>query len=345
MRKNILSFISAAVVVATAIHLTSCSSTPRMVVDVVEHLPSLSPDSVRIYDTDQHMPQGARPIGKVDVMGGDMTPADKCRYINMLSLAVRKTADCGANALHVDGDRKFGLTSNCHRVWGTMYVLPDGVLTGDTPFTLAQMEERKDQKLLEQVALKQAVSQDAQNPDSKRKVVYGGPLNILKVNAGPSWMVSELALSSSQSFKNESGFGLDVDFQHLWQSGLGFGINYLYHYVSLASSSYNYKLHYIGPSIVASYMLGSRVRTDAAVGLGYSVFSEVMARNGSRQESGLGILTQLGIEVMVVKNVGVGFQLNTYTMKLKRPENINTDRFSFYGIRHIDALLGLRFYL
>jgi hypothetical protein len=226
-----------------------------------------------------------------------------------------------------------------------MYVLPDGVLTGDTPFTLAQMEERKDQKLLEQATLKQAVSQDAQNPDSKRKVVYGGPLNILKVNVGPSWMVSELALSSSQSFKNESGFGLDVDFQHLWQSGLGFGINYLYHYVSLASSSYNYKLHYIGPSIVASYMLGSRVRTDAAVGLGYSVFSEVMARNGSRQESGLGILAQLGIEVMVVKNVGVGFQLNTYTMKLKRPENINTDRFSFYGIRHIDALLGLRIYL
>ena len=48
---------------------------------------------------------------------------------------------------------------------------------------------------------------------------------------------------------------------------------------------------------------------------------------------------------MVVKNVGLGLQFNAYTMKLKRPANVNTDRFNFYGVRHLDALLGLRIYL
>ena len=308
-----------------AIVMTGCTSTPRVIVDVVEQLPSL--------------PADARPIGKVNVMEGDMTPADQCLYSNMLSLAVKKTAACGGNALHVDDHKRGGLTTKCHRIWGTMYLVPDSLLTDETPMSVAQLEEKHDQELLEMNSRK----------DSTQRKTYGGPTSILKVNCGPSIMTSEL-VAGSKTYKNETGFALDVDYQHLWHSGLGFGINYLYHKTSL-ESNYSIAMHYIGPSFVASHQFGQYVRVDGSLGIGCSFLREdydtdayAHVTRDNLEKTGIAFLAQLGIDFMATKHIGLGLQLNSYVTKLKRPKNVNTDRWSFYGVKQIDILFGARYY-
>ena len=47
--------------------LAGCSTTPRVVADVTEQLPSQPVEKVAVYDTDASVPIGARAIGKVSV--------------------------------------------------------------------------------------------------------------------------------------------------------------------------------------------------------------------------------------------------------------------------------------
>lgn len=47
--------------------LTGCSTTPRVIADVVEQLPSQPMEKVAVYNTDESVPKGARAIGKVSV--------------------------------------------------------------------------------------------------------------------------------------------------------------------------------------------------------------------------------------------------------------------------------------
>lgn len=130
--------------------LTGCSVLPKVVADANESLPSRSADHVMIYEEEDVIPAEARVIGKVKVTDGGMTPVYKCLYGNMLALAVKETAASGGNALHIDKHKKpsipFG--SNCNRIWGTMYLMPDSMVNTDTPSILQQLEEKNDAELL-----------------------------------------------------------------------------------------------------------------------------------------------------------------------------------------------------
>ncbi|MBR1546301.1 MAG: porin family protein [Prevotella sp.] len=314
--------------------LTGCSTAPRIIADVTEVLPSQPIEKVMIYEKDQSMPDNARAIGKVKVTDGGMTPTYKCMYGGMLTLAVKKTAESGGNALHIDEHKTPNLASTCHRIWGTMYVVPDSMVSGNALEVIQQMEEEKDKELLamthEQI--------------KRREQMFNNPSNILKMSIGPSWITSEIQ-TPTRAYKNKMGFCVDIDYQHLWKSGLGVGINYLYHSTSF-DEGYSIKMHYIGPSIVASMKFGDNWRMDASLGLGYSVCKE---DNGyfieDHSESNLGVLAQLGIEYMLSKSIGIGIQFNGFNMRMKRPDDINTSKYDFYGIKRLDATLGLRFYL
>ena len=328
-----------AIVTIVAATLTGCSSTPRVIVDVVEQLPSLPAEKVMVYETDESVPRGAKPIGKVNIMEGVMTPAEDCLYVNMLSLAVKKTAEYGGNALHVDDHKLGGLTSKCHRIWGTMYVLPDSLVTSDAPSVISRLEEQKDLELLEM----------ARKQTDNKKNTPGYPNSILKINVGPSWLMSDFIVGST-TYEKLQGFSLNANYQHLWRSGLGFGVNYRYNTTSFGLNS-SIKLHYIGPSFVGSIKFGRLLRADAAFGLGYGSYSENSninsydLTNETLEKSGLGYLYQLGIELMATKHVGLGLQFNAFIMKLKRPERFDTEKYDFYGVKQLDALIGLRFYL
>ena len=316
--------------------LTGCSTTPKVIADVVEQLPSQPAEKVVVYNTDERVPRGAKPIGKVNVTDGGMTPAYKCLYGSMLALAVRKTAECGGNALHVDEHRTPNFfTSSCHRIWGTMYVLPDSLVSGDAPSTLLLLEEEKDRELLAMT----------QKQIKRREKALDNPDNIFKVNVGPSWITSELQ-TPTKTYKNVRGIALELGYQHLWRSGIGIGFSYLYHSTSF-DEAYGVKLHYFGPSVVYGIKLGDSWRMDGALGLGCSVYMEE-AKNtmvSKNFESSVGILGQIGIEYMLSKSIGIGIQFNSFTMSMKRPAGIDTSKYDFYGIKRIDAQFGLRFYI
>jgi hypothetical protein len=316
--------------------LTGCSSTPRVTADVTEQLPSQPVEKVAVYDTDASVPIGARAIGKVSVTDGGMTPAYKCLYSNMLALAVRKTAESGGNALHIDEHRTPGFwTSSCHRIWGTMYVLPDSLVDGNAQSLILKMEEENDKELLamthEQIA--------------RREKMLDNPKDIVKINIGPSWITSEIT-TPQNVYKSETGLGVGVDYQHFWQSGFGIGINYLYHSTTFNDTE-SIRVHYVGPSVVYGIKLGDSWRLDVALGIGYSVYKEVYSGYmfGDSSESNIGVLGQLGVEHMFSDRIGIGLQLNTFTMRMKRPDNMDTSKYDFYGIRRLDAQIGLRFYL
>lgn len=334
--KNKLFLAAVVVILVVAAILTSCSTTPRVIADVVEQLPSQPAEKVMVYDTDERVPRGAKPIGKVNVTDGGMTPAYKCLYSNMLALAVRKTAECGGNALHVDEHKTPNFwISNCHRIWGTIYVLPDSLVTSDAPSAISRLEEKKDQELL-------AMTQEQIR---QREKALDNPDNIFKVSVGPSWITSELQ-TPTKAYKNETGIALELDYQHLWRSGIGIGFNYLYHSTSF-NEAYGVNMHYFGPSVVYGVKLGDNWRMDCALGLGYSVYTEKVKGYFSEEnsDSNIGLLVQLGIEYMLSKNIGIGLQLNSFTMSMKRPDGIDTSKYDFYGIKRLDAQLGLRFYM
>ena len=319
-----------------AVVLTGCSTMPRVTADVVEQLPSQPVEKVAVYDTGTSVPKGARPIGKVSVIEGGMTPAYECLYSNMLALAVRKTAESGGNALHIDEHKSPSFwTSNCHRIWGTIYVLPDSLVDGNAQSIILELEEKKDKELLEMT----------QELIKRREKALDNPSNIFKVNVGPSWITSELQMPN-KTYKDVTGIALELDYQHFWRSGIGIGFNYLYHSTSF-DEAYGIKMHYFGPSVVYGAKLGDKWRMDCALGLGYSAYMEEYSgfTVGGSSESSVGLLGQLEIEYMLSKSIGIGIQLNSFTMSMKRPDGIDTSKYGFYGIKRLDALLGLRFYL
>jgi opacity protein-like surface antigen len=316
--------------------LTGCSTTPKVIADVTEQLPSQPMENVAIYDTDKSVPVEAKAIGKVSVTDGGMTPAYKCLYGNMLALAVRKTADSGGNVLHIDEHRTPSFwTSNCHRIWGTMYLMPDSLVDGNAQSVISQLEEEKDKELLAM----------AQEQIERREKALDNPGNIFKVNVGPSWITSEMQ-TPTKTYKNETGIALELAYQHFWRSGIGIGFNYLYHTTSF-DEGYRVHLHYFGPNIVYGIKLGDNWRMDGALGLGYSVYKEDFKgfTAGDSSESNVGFLAQLGIEYMLSKSIGIGIQINSFTMSMKRPDGIDTSKYDFYGIKRFDAQLGFRFYL
>lgn len=313
--------------------LAGCASAPKVIADVTEQLPSQPAERVMVYETEDSVPTVARPIGKVKVTDGGMTPTYSCLYSNMLSLAVRKTAESGGNALHIDEHRAPNFSSSCHRIWGTMYLMPDTMVNGSASSAISQMEEKYDKELLDM----------AHNQIRLREKMFDNPKDIIKVNAGPSWITSEI-VTYNRTYKNKMGFGFGIDYQHLWRSGIGLGINYMYHYTSF-EGDFSATMHYIGPSLIGSIKLGSSWRMDAALGIGYSVYREAYGMAGEESKSNVGAMVQLGIEYMLSKRVGLGFQLNSLTMSMKRPDDIDTKQYDFYGIKRADAQLGLRFYL
>ena len=66
---------------------------------------------------------------------------------------------------------------------------------------------------------------------------------------------------------------------------------------------------------------------------------------GDNSESNIGGLGQVGVEHMISDRIGIGLQFNSFTMRMKRPDNIDTSRYDFYGIKRLDAQIGLRLYL
>ena len=324
--------------------LTSCQTAPKVVAELSESLPARSADSVMVFRTTDSVPASARKIGTVKVKDGGLTPTKDCLFPNMLALAVKKTAESGGNGFHIDEHRYPGIHgSTCHRVWGTMFLIPDSLITTDTRSVLQDLE------MYEEDAAQANASQMITDKRDRR---LANPKDVLKISGGPSWIVSEL-VTPYQTYKSKLGISLGADYQHIWRSGLGIGVNFTYFGTSF-DEGFSLRMFYIGPSIVGSLMFGQKWRWDASLGLGFSHYTEEYDggynsyygsnSNTSYSENRLGVMFQTGLEYMLSKNISIGLQINITTMSLKKPEGYD-DKYDFYGIRRIDPQIGIRCYL
>lgn len=82
--------------------LTGCQTAPRVIAELTEQHPARQADSVLVYELGDSVPAEAKVIGTVRVTDGGLTKTYNCLYGNMLSLAVKKTAESGGNALRID---------------------------------------------------------------------------------------------------------------------------------------------------------------------------------------------------------------------------------------------------
>ena len=324
--------------------LTSCQTAPKVVAELSESLPARSADSVMVFRTTDSVPASARKIGTVKVKDGGLTPTKDCLFPNMLALAVKKTAESGGNGFHINEHRYPGIHgSTCHRVWGTMFLIPDSLITTDTRSVLQDLE------MYEEDAAQANASQMITDKRDRR---LANPKDVLKISGGPSWIVSEL-VTPYQTYKSKLGTSLGADYQHIWRSGLGIGVNFTYFGTSF-DEGFSLRMFYIGPSIVGSLMFGQKWRWDASLGLGFSHYTEEYDggyysyygsnSNTSYSENRLGVMFQTGLEYMLSKNISIGLQINITTMSLKKPEGYD-DKYDFYGIRRIDPQIGIRCYL
>ncbi|SFW45045.1 Outer membrane protein beta-barrel domain-containing protein [Prevotellaceae bacterium HUN156] len=325
------------VTIATAA-LVGCSTLPKVTAETSEKLPSRSADSVMVYGEDKTMPEEARAIGRVKVTDGGMTATYKCLFPNVIALAVKKTAECGGNALQIDRHKNPDLASSCHRIWATMYVLPDSMIKISSKTALQELEERNDAEILARVKGQKLLYEPT----------YKGPQNIFKAGVGPAWIISDVE-TAGRIYKSKSGSVLTADYQHIWKSGFGVGLNYMCFDASF-DEGFDMKIHYIGPSVLYSYMLNDNWRLEASFGIGYANYSESVTTieyKYSESHSYIGALSQLGVEYMLSKKVGLGLQVDIFTMRMNEPEGgkYSTEKYDFYGMRRFDTSLGLRFYL
>lgn len=337
MNRRINTFI----ITMCAIMLVSCQSAPKVIAELEGNYPSRQADSVMVYEVGEAVPTEAKAIGKVKVTDGGLTPTYNCLYGNMLALAVRKTAESGGNVLRIDEHKKpAALGSTCHRVWGTMMLMPDSLVNIDTMTSLQEIEMNKDKELADMTREK----------ISKVEKLFNNPHDILRLNAGPGWITSEVE-TPTRVYKRKNGFSASADYLHFWKKGLGIGINYMFYRASF-DEGFDMNIHYIGPSIVYGMNLGKKWRWDLALGLGYANYREnILGYYGltyydlTESQNRLGFITQIGIEYKVAGNFAIGFQLNGLIIRLKKPEGYNVDKYDFYGIKRTDTQLGLRIYL
>ena len=322
--------------VLTAITAASCQTAPKVVAELTEVYPSRPANSVMVYDVSDSVPAAAKTIGKVKCVDGGLTPTRNCLYGNMLALAVKKTAESGGNVLHIDKHKYPDGKYTCHRIWGTMMLMPDSLVKADAQESLRNIEDRHDAEYTDYaVAMIQ-----------RQKRLYDVPHDVVKVGVGPGWITSEITTDYG-TYKRKMGFNFSADYQHIWNYGFGLGVNYQYFGTSF-DNVLKLKMHYIGPSLAASMKLGDKWIWDVQVGMGYTHYTESMSNSyGHASESinRLGILAQMGIQYKMSDKIGIGFQFDSFRMSMERPEGFDTSKYDFYGIERLDLQFGLRFYM
>lgn len=309
--------------------LTGCQ--PRVIVDLTEHYPARQADSVMVYELGDSVPAEAKVIGTVKVTDGGATFAYNCLYGNMVSLAVKKTAESGGNALRIDKHKEPSFwTSSCHRIWGSMLLLPDSLVTLDAVSAIQKAELAKDAEL----------ASLAKEQIRRHERTINNPKNIFSADFGYGIVTSEI-VTDRHTYKNKGGFTADLAYQHYWKL-IGVGADFNFFHTSF-DEGFDIDLLYIGPNIGFSLKLSEKWRYDATLGFGYGNYKE-SAWGQSYSEGGIAGRCGLNLEYMCAKNIAIGIKINAFTMSLNEPDGYQGGKDDFYGIHRTDFQGGLRFY-
>ena len=332
MKKSIRYWMFVLLMMATMTFvLTGCQTAPKVIAELIDHYPARQADSVMVYEIGDQVPTEAKVIGTVKVTDGGMTPAYKCLYSNMLSLAVKKTAESGGNALRIDQHKEPAVwKSGCHRIWGSMLLLPDSLVNIDALSAIQKAELNKDTELANMT----------REQISRYERTTNNPKNIFNANFGYGIVTSKI-VTDRREYKNKGGFSADIFYQHFWTL-IGVGADFNYFHTSF-DEGFDVDLLYIGPSVAMGLKLGEKWRFDVTLSLGYGNYKE--SKWGlSYSEGGFAAKSGMNLEYMCAKNIGIGIRINAFSMGLKEPKGYKGNKDDFYGIHRTDILGGLRFY-
>ena len=319
------------ILVAGAIIFMGCQTAPKVIAELTDYYPARQADSVMVFEQGDQVPAEAKVIGTVKVTDGGMTPTYNCLYGNMLSLAVKKTAESGGNALRIDQHKEPSVwTSSCHRIWGSMLLLPDSLVNVDAVSAIQKAELNNDTELANMT----------REHISRYERTINNPKNIFHANFGYGIVTSKI-VTDRREYKNKGGFSADLFYQHFWTL-LGVGADFNYFHTSF-DEDYDMDLLYIGPSGALGLKLGEKWRFDITLSLGYGNYKE--SKWGlSYSEGGFAAKSGMNLEYMCTKSIGIGIRINAFSMALNKPDGFKIDKNDFYGIRRTDILGGLRFY-
>lgn len=311
--------------------LTGCQTAPRVIAELTEQHPARQADSVLVYELGDSVPAEAKVIGTVRVTDGGLTKTYNCLYGNMLSLAVKKTAESGGNALRIDRHKEPSVwTSTCHRIWGSMLLLPDSLVNIDAVSVIQKLEQNKDTELANMT----------REHISRYERATNNPKNVFNANFGYGIVTSEI-VTDRHTYKNKGGFAADLSYQHFWNM-FGVGADFNYFHTSF-DEGFDVDLLFIGPNVGFGLKLGEKFRFDITLSLGYGNYKE--SKWGfSYSEGGFAAKSGINLEYMCSKNIGIGIKVGAFSMGLKEPDGYKVDKNEFYGIHRTDLLGGLRFY-
>lgn len=195
-----------------------------------------------------------------------------------------------------------------------------------------------------QAAPRVITEQEESNPSQLTDSVGRKTQDIIRLNLGPGWIVSEIEAWEGV-YKRKMGFSASADYQHFWKSGLGLGVNYMYHNTSFGGGL-SMNIHYLGPSLVYGMDFCGRWRWDVSTGIGIAYYNE--SSSGSYKGDSqfrFASTAQIGLEYKISDRVGFGIQVNGFIVSLKEPEGYKNDKYDFYGIKRYDVLVGVRIHL
>ena len=215
---------------------------------------------------------------------------------------------------------------------------------------VAQVEdniwEREENKAVE---IKAEESPQARNESA---VVTDGRKGVLKVSVGPSMTTSKMYYSESDYLSKVFGYEVAVNYEHpLGDHGWGMSVDVDYNYTPYDYIP-NISLLHIGAGVVYSEVL-KRVRLSAQLGIGVCNCEE-KARTGydsfnvysypDKGRLGFSMSSRLGIEYMLSRKVGIGIDFASFRCFMSNDSGYDLPDNEYYGIAHIAALLGVRFY-
>ena len=312
--------------------LAGCN--PKVVSDLYTYeFASLPSDSVQVFLPDDSVPPRTLAIGKVKVVDGGLSVQGS--YERVLQMAIDETAKWGGNGLILESHRAPDIISSIHRVWGTMLRMEHSASDSVVRTSLCKAlgysgDAGYSQHLQHQV-----------NRQQYGKQREASSVNVLRLGIGPSWLVSRYQIGN-RLYKSKGGVGITADYEHVWRSGLGIGVNYQHDYFSF-DGGVSMRLNYIGPSVAFAYMQGGPWRWGSGIGVGYGWYSESLG-NYSYTEDNLATLVYLNAEYMATKDIGIGLQMNAFTMRLKKPDDFELKDNEFYGIQRLGIQLALNYY-
>lgn len=169
------------------------------------------------------------------------------------------------------------------------------------------------------------------------------PSNIIKLNFGPTWMMSRVETSQGE-YTGTLAVVLTAEYTHYWQGGIGLGVTMDYSYFYFDYDN-ELSMLYAAPTFSYSWRPARKLLMELGAGLGgvyYTANSYSHDRHRTENDFGLGLHTRFGVEYMLNNHFGLGGEVNTL-MSLY-PDNTHWLKNRASGFFRMNIVTGVRFY-